>query len=107
MINKAILKKLTGKLVMVFTNENISRWRGWLSGESNEHAVKLTNRKDEAKSESCCYVDMDKVIAIKEIPVKKSPKESEPKVITKYKVIKPGTTKGKTEEDSEDKSEKK
>ncbi len=50
MINKAILKKLTGKLVMVFTNENISRWRGWLSRESNEHAVKLINRKNEAKS---------------------------------------------------------
>ncbi len=41
---------------------------------------------------------MDKVIAIKEIPVKKKPEESESTVITKYKVIKPGTPTNKTEE---------
>ena len=41
----------------------------------------------------------------KEIPIKKKPKEA--KVITKYKVIKPGTLKSKTEENTEDKSEKK
>ena len=85
MIDKTVLNRLTGKLVMVFTNEKISKWKGWLSKESNEHAVKLTSRKNEAKSESCCYVDMDKVIAIKEIPVKKKPEE--PRVVTK--VIKP------------------
>ena len=69
MIDKTILNKLVGRLVMVFTNEKISKWKGWLSRESNEKAIKLTSRKNELKSESCCYVDMDKVIAIKEIPV--------------------------------------
>ena len=87
MINKLVLEKLAGKLVMVFTNENISKWKGWLSRESNEHAIKLTSRKNELKSESCCYVDMSRVIAIKEIPVKKKPLE--PKVTIVTKVIKP------------------
>jgi len=87
MINKLVLEKLTGKLVMVFTNENISKWKGWLSRESNEHSVKLTSRKNELKSESCCYIDMSKVIAIKEIPVKK--KLPEPKVTVITRMVRP------------------
>ena len=90
MINKAVLEKLTGRLVMVFTNEKISKWKGWLSRESNEHAIKLTSRKNESMSESCCYVDMDKVIAIKEIPVKKKPEE--PMVTMVTRVVKPKTS---------------
>ena len=71
MISRRVLRKLVGKLVVVFTDDKIARWKGWLSKDFDEKSIKLTSRKDEKKSKNSCYIDMDRVIAIREVSIKK------------------------------------
>jgi len=71
MVSRNVLEKLAGKLVIVFTDDRIARWKGWLSREFDDKSIKLTSRKNEKVSKSSCYIDLNRVIAIRKIQIRR------------------------------------